>query len=255
MPLPTADAVVLNHIDRVSRGNVDMQISWVNEEYSLYCWECRTRRILPNVGTYLQDFYSISDLNIFCMEHSHREEEEYVPTTDTIEIMAEGDGRRFKELAETSMVTAVTKDKVYLDQESMRQIEAVQEFMTRNPHYPRTEEGQLNLIDWLEARYMKLTASSLQLAYDVIVDGKPELALSLPPMKPVNTVLMEYASDGVKLSELQQMLMLTQTVSIEALKTQGIGKIQPASIAIPEKTCYVDDIVPTHTERRIKDDD
>lgn len=136
MPWPTAYAVVLNHIDRVSRGNVDMQTSWINEERSLYCWKCRTRLILPNVGTYLQDFYSIPDLNIFCMEHAHRASEAvYVPTTDTVEVMAEDNGRRLKD-----------------------------------------------------------------------------------------TVM-------------------------------GFWTVANPEVAIPEKTCYVDDIVPTHTERRIKDDD
>jgi hypothetical protein len=98
MPLPTADAVVLNHIDRISRGNVDMQIGILTEERSLYCWSCKARHCLPKVETYLHDFYSLVDLNIFCIEHSHRENEEvYVPSTDTIEVMAEDDGRRFKD--------------------------------------------------------------------------------------------------------------------------------------------------------------
>jgi hypothetical protein len=80
----------------------------------------------------------------------------------------------------TSLQASVTDNKVYLDTEDQRQYDESRKFIEANPQYESTSENNNRLLDYLENHNMRLTAITLQSAYDHIFNGAPEPKVMTP---------------------------------------------------------------------------
>jgi hypothetical protein len=169
-----------------------------------------------------------------------------------------------------SLEVAVTKNNVYLDQESQRQYDESRKFIEHNPQYEATDENNTKMVDWLELRNSKLTAESLQRAYECLFNGEPEPEVMTPKtffskveplIEPLSNNPITFGKlKGVDISEIAQTLGMMALIeeqkflNSQAAQAAKVEQKAMKNIVAPMPTSWYSEIVELNTDRRIKDD-